>query len=84
MHLKPAFLYFSYKPKLLSLITTAVFGAKPISLLIALAVFPLDFVSKYLPNVINVSIVPADSKYKYYIQTMNNYNVVIVFENNLV
>ena len=45
------------------LITIAVFGAKLTNLLIASLVFPLDFASKYFPNVIRVTIVPADSKY---------------------
>ena len=45
-----------------SLITVAVLGARLINLLIASLVFPFDFVSRYFPTVINVSIVPADSK----------------------
>lgn len=38
-----------------SLITVATFGAKLINLFIASLVFPLDFVSKYFPTVINVT-----------------------------
>ena len=41
----------------------AVLGANPISFFIASEVLPLVKVSKYLPKLINVSIVPADSKY---------------------
>ncbi len=44
--------------------TIAVFGARSRSLESASFVFPLERVSKYFPNVINVRIVPADSKYK--------------------
>ena len=46
----------------LFLITVAVFGAKPISLFIACDVFPFEIVSKYLPKVISVNIVAAESK----------------------
>ena len=46
----------------LFLITVAVFGAKPISLFIAWDVFPFETVSKYLPKVIRVKIVAAESK----------------------
>ena len=42
--------------------TKAVCGARSISLLIASLVFPLDLASKYLPKVIRVKIVAADSK----------------------
>ena len=47
-----------------SLITVTVLGARFISLVIASLVFPFDLLSRYFPIVINVSIVPADSKYK--------------------
>ena len=47
-----------------SLITRAVLGARPISFLIASELFPLETASKYLPRVIKVIIVAADSKYK--------------------
>ena len=42
----------------------AVLGDKSISFSIASLVFPLERVSKYLPTVINVNIMPEDSKYK--------------------
>ena len=45
-----------------SLSTIAVFGDRSISFVIAALVFPFDFVSRYFPTVINVKIVPADSK----------------------
>ena len=45
----------------LFLITVAVFGAKPISFLMASEVLPFDLASKYLPNVISAKIVAADS-----------------------
>ena len=44
--------------------TLAVFGARPINLVIALVVFFFDILSKYLPKLTNVKIIPADSKYK--------------------
>jgi len=46
------------------LIIIAVFGVNPISFFIASEVFPLVTDSKYLPSVIRVIIVAADSKYK--------------------
>ena len=42
--------------------TTAVFGARSISFVIASEVLPLERVSKNLPSVISVRIMPADSK----------------------
>ena len=42
--------------------TVSFFGAKFTNLLIASLVLPFDFVSKYFPTVINVNIIPADSK----------------------
>ena len=45
-----------------SLKTFACFGAKSISFSIASLVFPLERLSKYFPTVINVRIIPADSK----------------------
>ena len=47
-----------------SRMTNAVFGARFISFVIASDVFPFARVSKYLPSVIKVKIIPADSKYK--------------------
>ncbi len=44
--------------------TDACLGASLISFSIAALVFPLARVSKYLPTVINVTIIPADSKYR--------------------
>ena len=44
--------------------TKAVLGTKSIIFLIDSEVFPLDLASKYLPSVINVKIIAADSKYK--------------------
>ena len=44
--------------------TTAVFGAKSISFVIASLVLPLARASRNLPKVISVKIIPADSKYK--------------------
>ena len=43
---------------------TTVSGASFISLVIASLVFPLERASRYLPSVISVRMVPADSKYR--------------------
>ena len=42
----------------------AVLGDKSISFVIASPVFPLERLSRYLPTVISVRIIPADSKYR--------------------
>ncbi len=44
---------------------TAVFGLRSISFSKALEVLPLERLSKYLPKVIRVRIMPADSKYRF-------------------
>jgi len=54
---------FMRSPNMDSLIMVAVFGARPISFLIASEVLPLVTDSKYFPRVIKVKIVAADSKY---------------------
>ena len=48
-----------------SIITVAVFGANPINLFIASDVLPFVRASKNLPRLINATIIPADSKYKW-------------------
>ncbi len=44
--------------------STAVFGDRSISFVIASLVFPLERPSRYFPTVIRVRIIPADSKYR--------------------
>ena len=48
-----------------SRITFAVFGARDISFFKASLVLPFAFASRYFPTVIRVTIVPADSKYRF-------------------
>ena len=45
--------------------TAACFGARSISFSMALDVRPLDRASSHLPKVIRVTIIPADSKYRF-------------------
>ena len=52
--------------------TLAVLGASPINLVIALVVFFFDKLSKYLPKLTNVKIIPADSKYKLCLYSSTN------------